>query len=76
MEMKGAFTMEQRRISAAKKFTGNVMEQFGYTQKQADIILDVYIKLKAVKINYGIGTYQLVHGIYWDRDVMDCALNY
>jgi len=76
MEMKGAFTLEQRRINAAKKFTSNVMEQFDYTQEQALAILDVFIKLKAVKMDYGIGIYQLVHGRYWEKDVMDRALNY
>ncbi len=72
--MKGSFAIEQRRINAEKKFIDNVTEQFGYSKEQAICILNVFIKVKAVKFDSGIGSYQLKHGIYWEKEVMDRAL--
>lgn len=68
--------MLQRMETAWTEFTGNIIEQFGFTQAQADEILRVYRVVKAVKYDAAMGRYNLTHGAYWDRVPMENALQY
>lgn len=68
--------MLQRMETAWTEFTGNIVEQFGFTQAQADEILRVYRVVKAVKYDAAMGRYNLTHGAYWDRVPMENALQY
>lgn len=56
-------------------FIANVQEQFGFTAQEAETILHVFIKAKAVKLNVAMGRYDLKHGAFWDKDVMLRALH-
>lgn len=47
-----------------------------FTAKQADKILSVYIKLKIVKLDWGIGRYNVKHGAFLDNNALNNALNY
>jgi len=73
--MNGMAPIFQRIENAQNSFIDNVMEQFGYTEEEAERILKAYQKAKAVKLNSAMGRYDLTHGIYWDREVMERALS-
>ena len=72
--MNGTSAVAQRMVNAQNGFIENVTSQFGFSQDEALIILNVFIKNKVVKLNLGIGRYNLVHVIYWDKEVMKNAL--
>ena len=73
--MKKQFEPIADRISQARiEFVGSVMEQFNKTQDEANKVLDVFIKVKAVKLNVAMGRYDLTHGAYWKIAVIDNAL--
>jgi len=74
--MKKQFEPIADRISQARiEFVGSVMEQFNKTQDEANKVLDVFIKVKAVKLNVAMGRYDLTHGAYWETAVIDNALS-
>jgi len=60
--------------NAHDNFVASLMEQFGYTEEQAEHILSVYVREYVVKLDSAIGCYKLVHGIFWERDILDNAL--
>lgn len=64
-----------RQVNARAEFVSNLKEQFGYSDEQAAKILDVYRKAKAVKMDFAQGRYHLTHGAFWDKEVLDRALN-
>ena len=64
----------QRMEQAWTDFTGNIVEQFGFTQEQADEILRVYRMVKAVRYDASMGKYNLTHGAFWERAPMENAL--
>ena len=66
--------MFERIENARNRFVGELMEQFQYTEAQAAHILDVYRREHAVKLVAAMGRYDLVHGLFWERDVLDRAL--
>ena len=68
--------MLQRMEQAWTDFTSNVVEQFGFTQEQADEILRVYRLVRAVRYDAAMGKYNLTHGAFWDRVPMENALQY
>lgn len=75
--IKGALNaMGQRIENARKSFVDNLIEQFALTTEQAHHVLDVYIKLKVVKLDPIGGVYNLKHGIYWEPDVIRNAVEY
>lgn len=47
----------------------------GYSSSQADKILSFYIKHKIVKLDYGIGRYNVKHGAFLSCPVMDEVLH-
>ena len=71
---KSAKAMAQRSVNAERGFIENVMEQFGKTEEEARHVLSVFIKEKAVKLNWAMGRYDLTHGAYWELDVINTAL--
>ena len=68
--------MLKRMEDAWTNFTGDIVEQFGFTQEQADEILRVYRLVKAVKYDAAMGKYNLTHGAFWERIPMENALQY
>lgn len=73
--MKKQFEPIAHRINQARiEFVNNVMEQFNKTQDEANKVLDVFIKAKAVKLNVAMGRYDLTHGAYWELSVINNAL--
>jgi hypothetical protein len=61
--------------NAENKFVDSVMEQFGKSKQEAEIILSVFKKKKAIKIDPVLGKFSLTHGALWDKQVMDTALD-
>jgi hypothetical protein len=59
---------------AQTSFIADVMEQFGFTQTEAEKILRVYRKLKVMKLDVAMGRYNLVHGAFWEKAPMLAAL--
>lgn len=68
--------MLKRMEDAWTNFTGDIVEQFGFTQEQADEILRVYRVVKAVRYDASMGKYNLTHGAFWERSPMENALRY
>ena len=63
-----------RMNNAHVKFISDVQEQFGFTEQEAEKILRVFVKAKAMKLNVAMGRYDLKHGAFWDASVMRRAL--
>lgn len=74
--MRNAFEdMAVRASNAENDFKTNVVEQFEFTEVEAEKILCVYLKVKALKLDVNIGNYKLTNGLFWDKEVMTNALN-
>ena len=58
----------------ANSFIRCAMAQFGFSRNEAAIIYDVFLREKVMKVEAGTGAFKLVHGIYWDKQVMENAL--
>jgi hypothetical protein len=67
--------MVQRMENARLDFTSNVVEQFGKTQEEAEIILGMFITHKLVKLDIEISRYQIRHGSFWDIVVMNNCID-
>jgi 2'-5' RNA ligase len=63
-----------RQDSAVREFRDSIKEQFGFDDAQATKIFNVYLKEKAIKYNNGSGRYLLSHGGFWEKEVMQRAL--
>ena len=61
-------------VREPNSFIRCAMAQFGYSRKEAATIYDVFLREKVMKIETCTGAFKLVHGIYWDKQVMDNAL--
>lgn len=48
---------------------------FGFTSDQADKILKVYQKERIVKLDWGIGHYNVKHGAFMEKNVLQRALD-
>ena len=46
----------------------------GFTADQADAILRLYLQEKLVKLDWGIGRYNVRHGAFLNADVLNRAL--
>jgi hypothetical protein len=68
----------QRWVNAEIAFKENIVEQFGFTSDEADIIFRVYSSKKAKLIKYsnGTGTYQFSQGGFWEKEVMQNAIKF
>ena len=65
----------QRGENAVDGFISDIAEQFGFSVSEAEHILRVFLKERIARIDYGIGKVQIKHGAYWEREVMEEALN-
>lgn len=61
--------------NAHNSFIENLMEQFDLTAPQAEKVLRVYQKAKAVKLDPIGGRYMLTHGGFWEADVIKRAID-
>lgn len=66
--------MAIREKNAIDRFIAICVEQYGFTEKEGEKILNVYLKEKAAKIDYGIGKVIIKHGAFWNKEVLDRAL--
>ena len=66
--------MAIRQQNAIDNFIANVREQFGFTEREAETILNMYRKAKAVRLDWAMGRYSLTHGAFWERAPMERAL--
>jgi hypothetical protein len=71
-------SFEDMAIRAANAVTQwrDMLAEDGYTTKQADKILDYYVKHKIVKLDWGVGRYNVKHGAFLTCPVMDKALEH
>jgi len=74
--MKGVRNIAVRGENAKNDFVGSIVEQFGFSNDDARVILGVYLDLNVAKIDYGIGQVKLAHGAYWDAGPLNDALEY
>jgi len=72
--MNGCKEMAVRIGNGEKRFIQAVVDQFGKTEAEAEIILTVFKEHKAVKIDPVSGQFTLTHGELWNMDVMNNAL--
>jgi len=72
--MQACKNIAQRSINAENNFINSVMEQFNFSQNEAEKILSVYKKHKLIKIDYVTGQFNLKDGRFWDRYPMENAL--
>jgi len=77
-----------RIVNAETSFKNDLIEQFGFSESDAQIIFDVYSsklkikpkgekrasKLKAMKLDPIAGRWNLVHGGFWERESLDRCL--
>ena len=70
----GTKAVGQRLANAQIDFVENIQSQFGFTKAESQTILAVYVKVKAVKLDFHAGKYNLTHGAFWSKDVMQNAL--
>ena len=52
----------------------NMLFDKGFSNSEADAILQFYIKEKLVKLDWGIGTYNVKHGAFLSKKVLKRAL--
>ena len=67
--------MAQRIVNAEENFIDSIVE-FGYSEQEAVKIFKVFKKAKMIKLEAGIGRYNLQHGSFWDKVIMNNAINY
>jgi hypothetical protein len=71
----GTKAVAERMAATERRFIDFVMEK-GFTREQANTIMTVYTKVKAVKFDYVGGQFSLTHGDFAEADVMTRALSY
>ncbi len=52
----------------------DMLANHGFTADQADAILRLYLQEKLVKLDWGIGRYNVRHGAFLNADVLHRAL--
>lgn len=70
--------LAERSIRAEAQFKFDIMDVFEFGFNEAEEIFNIYRSksIRAIKYDYGVGKYQLSHGGYWDRAVMERALEW
>ena len=63
------------RADNAVKAWRELCHEFGFTSDEADKILMVYQKERIVKLDWGIGHYNVKHGAFMAKDVLQRALD-
>ena len=74
-KLPGAEQVAQRMVNAVNGFIA-LCEERGFTYDEAVKIFNTYKKVKAIKLDAVHGVYSVVHGAYWDMDVMKRAVEY
>lgn len=74
--MKGTEQIAQRIINAENAFIESVVEQFDITEEEGEKVLNAFIKVKAVKIDPVMGQFNLTNGAFWDKQVIENAINF
>lgn len=69
----GLQAVAKRIVNAENNFIEGVMER-GFTLEEAAKVLREYRKLKVVKLDAVNGVYKVKHGAYWDKDVLQKAV--
>lgn len=72
--MNGTRDVAQRISNAETNFVKNAVEGFGITKPQAEKVLRVFIKTKAVRLDAVVGVYRLTHGGLWHTEVIQNAI--
>jgi len=72
--MQGTRQVAERMVNAQKAFVQLVMEK-GFTRKQAEKIMTVYLKNKIAKLDAAMGRITVKHGAFWELDVLRNAAN-
>ncbi len=65
---------ETRINNAHEQFYEEVQEQFHKTRAEAEHVLSVFRKAKAVKLDAASGRFRLTHGAYWELGAINNAL--
>lgn len=55
-------------------FVNQVMAH-GFTKEESNKVFSVYLKLKIIKIDRVNKTYNVTHGVYWDKEILRNAIN-
>ncbi len=63
-------------LNATDCFLRDVMEQFNASKHDAEKVLRVFKKVKAIKFDSIAGGYTLTHGAYWEPDVIQNAIEW
>ena len=63
----------QRLVNADNEFIDCIIDQ-GYTEAEAVTIFGVFRQEKVIKLAAGIGRWNVTHGAFWEKAVMDNAL--
>ena len=70
----GCKDMAQRMANARLNFCESLSESFDLSLNDAETVLDAFVRAKAVKLDAVNGRYNLKHGAFWDRTVINRAL--
>jgi hypothetical protein len=62
-------------MDAKSRFIEAVKDQFGFSSFEANRIYDVYYRNKLVKVDSVNGSFELTDGRFWDKDVMQRAID-
>lgn len=73
-DVSGVSDMVARCGDAWENFIDSLMEQFRLSRPQAEHVLTLFIRVKAVKLDPIMGRYNLTHGGFWDKPVIKRAL--
>lgn len=73
--MTNEFTPIATRMENARtRFVEAVVEQFGFDDDEAAKIYEVFVEVKAIKVDVAVGQFKLQNGAFWAKDVMANAL--
>lgn len=75
IEMNEFESVAKRQANIQDNFVNSVMDQFNKTREEANKVWQVYLAERIVKCDFVTGQYQLSHGIFWESDIIDNAIN-
>lgn len=67
--------MAQRAVNAENAFVVELIRAGGISETDAVKVMNLYLKEKIAKLDYGIGRINVKHGAFWERDVIRRAAN-
>lgn len=66
----GAKAIAQRIHNAETSMLTSIMEQFGVSKNDAYKAFTTLKRAKAIKLDPVMGVYNLIHGAFWEKDVI------